>query len=119
MNRPGSQAAFSAPVAAPGQAAVPGGRILARRLALRVTLQGLMLGLLLTTVLAVSIVDFLSRQRATEDLERQLLGVASHSISSEVQDFLEAGPRTLVDLDTRTTYGRLPIEDREQLGEYL
>ena len=32
---------------------------------------------------------------------------------------LDAGPRTLVDLDTRTTYGRLALEDRERLAEFL
>src|SRR4051812_33781787 len=78
MTRPVSPAADSARVAAPGRAGGPAARILGRRLALRVTLQALLLGLLLTTVLAVNIVDFLSRQQATEDLERQLLEVASH-----------------------------------------
>ena len=119
MTGPVSQVASGTRVAAPGPVRVPTARILARRLALSVTLQMLVLGLLLATVVAVSAVDFLSRQQATEQLDHQLLGVIAHSISSDVRAFLDAGPRTLVDLDTRTTYGRLGLEDRQRLAEFL
>ena len=67
-----------------------------RRVALRVTLQVILLGLLLTTVLAIGVVNYLSARRSTEVLERDLLSAVARAVEGRVQAYLERGPRTLM-----------------------
>ncbi|HZR99005.1 MAG TPA: hypothetical protein VFE37_09885, partial [Chloroflexota bacterium] len=89
------------------------------RLALRVTLQAILLGLLLTTVLAIGIVNYLSARRTTDVLEQDLLSAAARAVQGRVQAYLEPGPRTLTDLETRAEYGRLPLDDFDALGAFF
>src|SRR5438270_3770257 len=90
-----------------------------RRVALRVTLQVILLGLLLTTVLAIGVVNYLSARRSTEVLERDLLSAVARAVEGRVQAYLERGPRTLTDLETRSEYSRLPLDDFDALGAFF
>src|SRR5262245_15184695 len=89
------------------------------RVPLRVTLQVILLGLLLTTVLAIGLVTYRSARDGTEVLERDLLSAATRGVESRVQAYLEPGPRTLTDLEIRSEYGRLPLDDFDALGAFF
>src|SRR5437868_341153 len=90
-----------------------------RRVALRVTLQVILLGLLLITVLVIGVVNYLSASRTTDVLEQEILSAAARAVEARVQAYLEPGPRTLTDLETRAENGRLPLDDFEALGGFF
>src|SRR3954454_10859061 len=90
-----------------------------RRLALRVTLQVLLLGLLLATVLAVGAVDYVSSRQAVEDLELQLIRAGSQAVAKDIEASFVPSLRALQELRSRAEFGRLPLDDRLQLGLVL
>jgi adenylate cyclase len=90
-----------------------------RRLTLRVTLQALLLGLLLATVLAVGAVDYVSSRQAVEDLELQLVRAGSQAVAKDVEASFAPSLRALQELQLRAEFGRLPLDDRLQLGLVL
>jgi adenylate cyclase len=90
-----------------------------KRLALQVTLQVLIGTLLLVTVVAVGAVDFISSRQTVGDFEEQLLGASANAVAKDIEASFEPSLRALQELKGRAEYGRLPLDDRLQLGLVL
>ncbi|MBV9481254.1 MAG: zinc ribbon domain-containing protein [Acidobacteria bacterium] len=90
-----------------------------RRFTLRLTLQMVLLGLLLCTALTIGIVNFRSTRQTTRLLQNMVLTVATRAVESRIRAYFDPAVRTMIDLQQRAAYNRLPIDDVDILGAFL
>jgi adenylate cyclase len=90
-----------------------------RYLTLRVTLLSLLVTLLLATAASLGSVAFISTRDSIQDLQERYFRVVSVAVTREMQTFLEPGLPILSEARLQAQRERLPVDDPEQLADYL
>ena len=97
-------------------------RLVARgrwQVSLRVTLVTLLVGLLLATVSSIAVVEFVTTSRSIQELESRFFSMLSIAVNGRVQTYLEPAIPVLEEARTRAQYGRLAVDDEDELAAFL
>jgi adenylate cyclase len=89
------------------------------QVSLRVTLVTLLVGLLLATVSSIAVVEFVTTSRSIQELESRFFSMLSIAVNGRVQTYLEPAIPVLEEARTRAQYGRLVVDDVDELAAFL